>query len=219
MKISSAQIVCVGTELLLGDIVNTNEAYIAARLRELGVPLYRSTSVGDNPERLKAVLGEAIASFDLVITTGGLGPTNDDLTKETVAELFGLPLVHDAAAEEGSASAGVVHAVQLMRHRARRDNREGLVRGRDAARCAPRNARNVFAQRDPVYKGAVGCDHTQPKSLRLRNGREPRGRGARRSDVGRKSDARAVLQERRNKTEDQRKSAERSGGGGNDRVA
>lgn len=100
MKISSAQIVCVGTELLLGDIVNTNEAYIAARLRELGVPLYRSTSVGDNPERLKAVLGEAIASFDLVITTGGLGPTNDDLTKETVAELFGLPLVHDAAAEE-----------------------------------------------------------------------------------------------------------------------
>lgn len=162
MKISSAQIVCVGTELLLGDIVNTNEAYIAARLRELGVPLYRSTSVGDNPERLKAVLGEAIASFDLVITTGGLGPTNDDLTKETVAELFGLPLVHDAAAEENIrarlrgrpmtpeissrfASAGVVHAVQLMRHRARRDNREGLVRGRDAARCAPRNARNVFA--------------------------------------------------------------------------
>ena len=100
MKISSAQIVCVGTELLLGDIVNTNEAYIAARLRELGVPLYRSTSVGDNPERLKAVLGEAIASFDLVITTGGLGPTNDDLTKETVADLLGLVLVHDAEAEE-----------------------------------------------------------------------------------------------------------------------
>ena len=100
MKISSAQIVCVGTELLLGDIVNTNEAYIAARLRELGVPLYRSTSVGDNPERLKAVIGEAIASFDLVITTGGLGPTDDDLTKETVTDLLGLVLVHDAEAEE-----------------------------------------------------------------------------------------------------------------------
>ena len=100
MKISSAQIVCVGTELLLGDIVNTNEAYIAARLRELGVPLYRSTSVGDNPDRLKAVIGEAIASSDLVITTGGLGPTDDDLTKETVAELLGLPLVHDGEAEE-----------------------------------------------------------------------------------------------------------------------
>ena len=100
MKISSAQIVCVGTELLLGDILNTNEAYIAARLRELGVPLYRSTSVGDNPDRLKAVIGEAIASSDLVITTGGLGPTDDDLTKETVADLLGLPLVHDGEAEE-----------------------------------------------------------------------------------------------------------------------
>ena len=64
------------------------------------MPLYRSTSVGDNPDRLKAVIGEAIASSDLVITTGGLGPTDDDLTKETVAELLGLPLVHDGEAEE-----------------------------------------------------------------------------------------------------------------------
>ena len=79
------------------DFIGTD---IAARLRELGVPLYRSTSVGDNPDRLKAVIGEAIASSDLVITTGGLGPTDDDLTKETVAELLGLPLVHDGEAEE-----------------------------------------------------------------------------------------------------------------------
>ena len=99
MQIRSAAVVCVGTELLLGDIVNTNFAHIARELAALGVPLYREACVGDNPERLRDTLASALAVSDLVITTGGLGPTRDDLTKETIAALFGVPLVRDAVAE------------------------------------------------------------------------------------------------------------------------
>lgn len=100
MSFSSAAIICVGTELLLGDIVNTNFAHIARELADLGVPLYRESCVGDNPERLRGTLESALRDSELVITTGGLGPTGDDLTKETVAALFGVPLVRDARAEE-----------------------------------------------------------------------------------------------------------------------
>jgi nicotinamide-nucleotide amidase len=94
-KIKTAEILCVGTELLLGDIVNTNAAFLSGRLAGLGICVYRHTAVGDNPERLKAALGSALESADLVITSGGLGPTYDDLTKETVAECFGLPMELD----------------------------------------------------------------------------------------------------------------------------
>ena len=99
MQFRSAAVVCVGTELLLGDIVNTNFAHIARELAALGVPLYREACVGDNPARLRDTLAAALGSSDLVITTGGLGPTRDDLTKETIAALFGVPLVRDAVAE------------------------------------------------------------------------------------------------------------------------
>ena len=91
-KIVSAEILCVGTELLLGDIVNTNAAFLSQGLADLGISVYRHTAVGDNPQRLKAALDAALSSSDLVITSGGLGPTYDDLTKETVAEYFGLPM-------------------------------------------------------------------------------------------------------------------------------
>lgn len=100
MSFTSAAVVCVGTELLLGDIVNTNFAHIARELASLGVPLYRESCVGDNPERLRSTLESALSEAELVITTGGLGPTGDDLTKETAAELFGVPLVCDSIAEE-----------------------------------------------------------------------------------------------------------------------
>lgn len=99
MQFRSAAVVCVGTELLLGDIVNTNFAHIARVLADLGVPLYREACVGDNPKRLRQTLEEALAASDLVITTGGLGPTGDDLTKETIASLFGVSLIRDARAE------------------------------------------------------------------------------------------------------------------------
>ena len=93
--IKSAEILCVGTELLLGDIVNTNASFLSQKLAELGICVYRHTAVGDNPARLKAALSEALERADLVITSGGLGPTYDDLTKETVAEYFGARMVLD----------------------------------------------------------------------------------------------------------------------------
>ncbi|ARC83378.1 hypothetical protein U732_2292 [Clostridium argentinense CDC 2741] len=84
-----AEILCVGTELLLGDIVNTNAQYLARRLSELGVFVYHQSVIGDNPERLKEAYKLAFSRSDLVITTGGLGPTKDDLTKEVAFEYFG----------------------------------------------------------------------------------------------------------------------------------
>lgn len=96
----TAEILCVGTELLLGDIVNTNAAYIARELATMGIDLYHQTVVGDNPERLKKALHDAFDRADLVITTGGLGPTFDDVTKETVAAYFGANMVRDEEAME-----------------------------------------------------------------------------------------------------------------------
>jgi len=87
-----AEILSVGTELLMGQIANTDAQYISRRLAELGIAIYRHTTVGDNPARVKEALGEALSRCDIVITTGGLGPTEDDLTKEMVAEYFGLEM-------------------------------------------------------------------------------------------------------------------------------
>lgn len=95
-NISSAEILCVGTELLLGDIINTNASFMAQRLAALGIPVYRQAVVGDNPDRLRAALAEAFSRTDTVFLSGGLGPTGDDLTKETVADFFGLPMASDA---------------------------------------------------------------------------------------------------------------------------
>lgn len=94
-KIKSAEILCVGTELLLGDIINTNAAFLSQKLAELGIGVYRHVAVGDNPARLKRALADALEAADLVITSGGLGPTYDDLTKETVAEYFGREMFLD----------------------------------------------------------------------------------------------------------------------------
>ena len=93
--IQTAEILCVGTELLLGDIVNTNAAYLSRKLAELGICVYHQSVVGDSPERLTAALDLALSRADLVITSGGLGPTYDDLTRETVAAAFGLELSLD----------------------------------------------------------------------------------------------------------------------------
>ncbi|GHU69575.1 CinA-like protein [Clostridia bacterium] len=87
-----AEIVSVGTELLMGQIVNTDAAYLARRLPEAGVTLYHQVTVGDNPERLKEALLVALSRADVVITSGGLGPTKDDLTKDVAADTLGLPM-------------------------------------------------------------------------------------------------------------------------------
>ena len=89
-----AEIVTIGTELLLGEIHDTNSRYIARVLRDIGVDLYRLTTVGDNVQRITATLQEALMRADIVITTGGLGPTVDDPTRQAVAKVFNVPLVY-----------------------------------------------------------------------------------------------------------------------------
>ena len=91
----NCEILSVGTELLMGEIVNTDAQMIAQGLNEHGFNVYWQTVVGDNPDRLRAALETAKSRADILITTGGLGPTADDLTKETVAEVFGRPLKMD----------------------------------------------------------------------------------------------------------------------------
>jgi len=91
-----AEILSVGTELLLGQILNTDAQYLSQQLSALGINVYHQTTVGDNPVRLKNAFEEALTRSDIVIATGGLGPTMDDLTKETICEYLGLPLsVHE----------------------------------------------------------------------------------------------------------------------------
>lgn len=87
-EIMKAEIIAVGTEILLGDIVNTNAQYIARRLADIGINVYYQTAVGDNPDRVREAYKLAFSRADMVITTGGLGPTKDDLTKEAGAEYF-----------------------------------------------------------------------------------------------------------------------------------
>src|SRR3989337_2242013 len=91
--IKSAEIVTVGTEMLLGDLVDTNTAWISQRLAGLGVGIYRHTTVGDNSERIVAALPAAAPTSALVVTTGGLGPTSDDLTNACLSTLTGRKMV------------------------------------------------------------------------------------------------------------------------------
>lgn len=94
------EFISVGTEILLGNIVNTNSAYLSEKCALLGLSVYYQTVVGDNEERMKETIRTALERSDVVILTGGLGPTEDDITKEVTAEVMGLPLVEDAHSRE-----------------------------------------------------------------------------------------------------------------------
>lgn len=96
----TVELICVGTELLLGNIVNTNAAYMAEKCAMLGLSMYYQSVVGDNPERLKELLEMAKKRSDIIILCGGLGPTQDDLTKETATKVMGKTLVEDAQARQ-----------------------------------------------------------------------------------------------------------------------
>ena len=96
----TCEFICVGTELLLGNILNTNAKYLSEKCAEYGISVFYQTVVGDNPERLEEMVRLALSRSDCIIFSGGLGPTTDDLTKETVAKAFGLKLVEDAKAKE-----------------------------------------------------------------------------------------------------------------------
>jgi competence/damage-inducible protein CinA-like protein len=87
------EIITIGTELLLGEIVDTNSTYIARTLRDHGIDIYRITTIGDNPNRIAATIREALRRADIIITTGGLGPTVDDPTRQAVADAVDVALV------------------------------------------------------------------------------------------------------------------------------
>jgi len=91
----NVEIICVGTELLLGNIVNTNAAYMAEKISETGLSCYYQSVVGDNEERLLDSIKTARKRSDVIILCGGLGPTEDDLTKETAAKSYGRKLIMD----------------------------------------------------------------------------------------------------------------------------
>lgn len=95
-----AELLSVGTELLLGEIVDTNAAYLAGKLSELGINVYHKTTVGDNAERLAAALRISLGRGDVVLATGGLGPTDDDVTAAAVAQVAQVDLVEDEAAAD-----------------------------------------------------------------------------------------------------------------------
>ena len=92
-----AEIITIGTELLLGQSVDTNSAWLGRKLAELGINLYRKQSIGDNKKRVTTYIKKALAEADLIITTGGLGPTQDDVTRAAIADVFDLELLKNEA--------------------------------------------------------------------------------------------------------------------------
>ena len=92
-----AEIITIGDELLIGQVVDTNSAWMAQRLNEVGIELYRITSVHDDREQIISALDEAFRCVDLVLTTGGLGPTKDDITKQVLCDYFGTHLIESAS--------------------------------------------------------------------------------------------------------------------------
>ena len=95
-----ASIITIGDELLIGQVVDTNSAWMAQRLNEAGIELYQITSVHDDREHILKALDEAFSRVDIVLTTGGLGPTKDDITKHVMCEYFGTTLVEDSRVRE-----------------------------------------------------------------------------------------------------------------------
>ena len=95
-----ASIITIGDELLIGQVVDTNSAWMAQQLNEAGINLYQITSVHDNREHILSALDEAFSRADIVLTTGGLGPTKDDITKHVMCEYFGTTLVEDSLVRE-----------------------------------------------------------------------------------------------------------------------
>ena len=116
-----AEIISVGTELLLGQIVDTNAAYLAMQMANLGIDVYRKTVVGDNLDRATTAIAEALERADIVLLTGGLGPTEDDITRDAIAKVINEPLIEHAEIAE-----------QLRQRMARRRGHYGMSTLRQA---------------------------------------------------------------------------------------
>lgn len=100
---TNAELIAIGTELLLGEITDTNSVYLARQLRDIGINLFLMTTVGDNLQRISTAISDALDRAEIVITTGGLGPTVDDMTRQAVAEAVGAPLVFHQSLYDGIA--------------------------------------------------------------------------------------------------------------------
>ncbi|HEY3876363.1 MAG TPA: molybdopterin-binding protein, partial [Candidatus Kapabacteria bacterium] len=87
-----AEIITIGDELLIGQIVNTNASWIAERMSKLGIPVTRITTVGDDAKAIMAAAKKAWKEYDVILVTGGLGPTHDDISKAAIAKMFGKEL-------------------------------------------------------------------------------------------------------------------------------
>jgi nicotinamide-nucleotide amidase len=117
------EIIAVGSELLLGQIVNSNAQFLSTQLAELGINIYYHTVVGDNPTRLDQAIKIAQDRSNVIIFTGGLGPTKDDLTKETISKALGKELVFDHAALESIEQ----YFVQTKRIMSENNKKQALV--------------------------------------------------------------------------------------------
>ena len=182
-----AEIIAVGTEILLGQITNTNAQFLGQELAALGVSVYHESIVGDNKDRLIDTFQQAWARADLVILTGGLGPTTDDLTREAVAEALGLPLEFQADVWQ-SIVAHMQRAGRLIPQNNRRQamvpegaqvlpNPHGTAPGlliRQGGRMAvllpgpPREMQPMFIEHvRPVLLGEIGHSVIFSRSLRI----------------------------------------------------
>lgn len=114
-----AEILCVGSELLLGQIIDTNAAYLGGQLARIGVDVHRKQTVGDNLARITDCIRAALSRADVLVITGGLGPTTDDLTREAIADALDVELEHHPELEQGLrdffASRGIEPGVMIMR--------------------------------------------------------------------------------------------------------
>ena len=151
--IQTAEILCVGTELLRGDIVNTNAAALSRRLGQAGVEVWYQSVVDDHAERLKDALRRALSRVDLVITSGGLGPTYDDITRECAAEVMERPLVLDE------------NVLEEIRGYFARTGREMTDNNRRQA-MVPRGAR-VLPNRNGTAPGLIITDEANNKTVIL----------------------------------------------------
>ena len=165
----TAELIAVGTELLLGNIANTDAQMISQGLSGIGINVFYHTVVGDNPERLRAAVEIAKRRADILITTGGLGPTCDDLTKNVLAAAFGKKLVFDeASAQRIRAYFQKLHARRPMTENNLQQAMlpEGctvLPNDWGTAPAAPSKRRGSGWSCSPVHPGSAGrCSPTGP---------------------------------------------------------
>jgi nicotinamide-nucleotide amidase len=195
----TVEIVSIGTELLLGQIVDTNAAWLSARLAEVGVGVYRRTTVGDNLPRIVAALREALERADGVITIGGLGPTDDDLTREALASVLGEPLVQDegeaARLREFFAARGRTANERQLRQALRPASAQPIPNpnGTAPGLYAEWNGKLIFALPGPPNEfQPMATDAVLPRLAERTGGRVIRSRVLRLCGIG-ESDAEAQL--------------------------